>query len=141
MERKPAREKHDLHRHRGHGAPGNHSIKGEQIAREDIAVGSTAFGKKPTACPRHMRRIGRIADHFQREIGLHACADIGGAFVEQSPTAIGGLDAAEIARDLRLERGIDGLPAKVAQQHIFRWDRRVRLKLEDEMSIRTLQRA
>ncbi len=42
MERKPARQKHDLDRHHRHAAPRDYAIKREQIAGEHIAVGRAA---------------------------------------------------------------------------------------------------
>ena len=43
-----------------------------------------------------------VADHLQREIGLHAGADVEVAVVEQRPAAVRALDAAQIDGDLAL---------------------------------------
>ena len=51
---------------------------------------------------RHVRRIDVVADHLQREIGLHAGAHVEGAVVEQRPAAMRALDAAQIDGDLAL---------------------------------------
>ena len=44
-----------------------------------------------------MRRIDRVPDHLQREIGLHARADVGLAGMEQRPAAVRRLNTAKVA--------------------------------------------
>ena len=44
----------------------------------------------------HVRRVDGVADHLEREIGLHARAHVEGAVVEQRPAAMRALDAAQI---------------------------------------------
>ena len=82
-----------------------------------------------------------MANHLQREIGFDAGADIGSTILEQRPAAILRLNAAKIARDLRLKFGGDRLGAVVPHQHIFGRNGGVGLELEDEMTVRPLQRA
>ena len=55
--------------------------------------------------------------------------------LEQRPAAVGALDAAQIDRDLRFERGIDRLAEIVPQQHIFGRNGGIGLELEHPMAI------
>src|ERR1041385_18244 len=82
-----------------------------------------------------MRRVDVVADHLQREIGLHAGAHVEGAFVEQRPAAMLALDAAQIDRDRALELGIDRLGQVMTKQHVFGRDRRVGLELEAPVAV------
>ena len=72
MERQPHRQQHDLDRQHRHAAPGQHPEHRQQEAGEDVAVDRAAARADRLARPHHMRRIDEIADHLQREIGLHA---------------------------------------------------------------------
>ena len=47
----------------------------------------------------HVRRVWRIADHLQREVGLHAAADIEVAVRKERPAAVLALRAAKIDGD------------------------------------------
>ena len=67
-----------------------------------------AAGEDRLARAAHVRRLGIVADHLQREIGLHAGADVEVAAVEQRPAAMRALDAAQIGGDLALEFEILG---------------------------------
>ena len=86
-----------------------------------------------------MRGIDRIADHLEREIGFNARAHVESTVVEKRPATMCALDAAQIGRDLRLERVIDLFAQIVPQQHIFRRDRRVGFELEHPVPVRALQ--
>ena len=70
MEREPPRQQHDLDRHDRNAAPGNGAVEREQVAGEDVAVGSPALGQNPGPRARHVRSIDVVADHLQGEIGL-----------------------------------------------------------------------
>src|SRR5262249_34121285 len=77
-------------------------------------------------------------DHLEGEVGLDAGAHVEIAGIEQRPAAMLTLDAPEIDRDLRLESGVDGLAEIVPQQDIFGGNGRVRLELEDPMTVLSL---
>jgi hypothetical protein len=87
----------------------------------------------------HMVRSGRITNRLQREIGLDAVADIKGTIGEQRPAILRRLFAPEIGRDLGFEPGIGRLAKKMLKKDIFRWDRNIRLQLEDEMPVLALR--
>ena len=67
-----------------------------------LALRRAAARPDRLARPRHVRRVDVVADHLQREIGLHARADVEGAVMEQRPAAMRALNAAQIDRDLAL---------------------------------------
>ena len=115
MERKPARQQHDLDRHHRHAAPAHDAVEREQDAREDIAMRGAAAREDRLARAPHMRRIWRVPDHLECEIGLHARAHVEVAAVKQRPAAMRALDAAQIDGDLLLQLGIDRLAAIMAQ--------------------------
>ena len=140
MEGKPARQQHDLHRHHRHAAPGDLGEEGEHGTGEDIAGGGPAMGEDRFAGPDHMGRVDGIADHLEGVVSLHAGADIEGALMEQRPAAMGGLDAPEIAGDLRFEREVRRLAEEMLQQDIFGRNRGIGLELEDPMAVLALER-
>ena len=51
----------------------------------------------------HVRSIDGVADHLEREIGLHARAHVEVAVAKQRPAAVLALNAPEIDRDLGLQ--------------------------------------
>ena len=63
-----------------------------------------------------MRRIDIVADHLQREIGLHGGGDVEGAVVIKRPAAMGALDAAQIDADLAFQLQIGRLAQIMDQQ-------------------------
>ncbi len=140
MERKPARQEHDLDRHGRHAAPGNLAVEREQEAGEDIAPCRAAMGENGFARTGHVRRLDVVADHLQREIGFHARAHVEGASVNERPAAMVPLDSPKIDGDQALEFEIGLLAAKVSQEHIFGRDRRVGLELETPMAVLVLAR-
>src|SRR5690242_11441469 len=85
-----------------------------------------------------MRRIRAFADHFQRKISLYAGAHVEVALVKKWPAPVRPLDALEVDGDFLLKLLIDRLAAKVAKQHVFGRNGRVRLKLEHPMSVTLL---
>ena len=84
----------------------------------------------------HVRRVDVVADHLQREIGLHRRADVEGAAVEQRPAAVLALDAAQVDADLALQLQVVRLAEIVAQQHVFGRDGGVGLQLEHPVAVR-----
>ena len=140
MERKPFRQQHDLDRHHRHGAPRNKSEQSEHDAREHVRAFGAAAGAQRLARAAHVVGIDRVADHLEREIGLHGRADVEIAVAKQRPAAMRALDAAQIDGDLRFERGIDRLAEIVPQQHVFGRNGGVGLKLEHPMPVRPLAR-
>ena len=138
MERKPLRQQHHLGRHHRHRAPGDLPVERKQRAGEHVGAGGAAARADRLAGAAHVLGVDRIADHLEREIGLHARAHVEGAFVEQRPAAVRALDAAQIDRDLAFELGVDRLAAEVAHQHVFGRNGGVGLELEHPMPVRLL---
>ena len=130
MERRPHRQQHDLDRQHRHRAPGQHAVESQQEAGEHVDFGGPAARTDRLARPHHVRRIDGIADHLQREIGLHAGAHVERTVLHQRPAAMSALRAAQIVGDLGFEFAVDGLGEIVAQQHIFRRDRAVGFQFE-----------
>ena len=71
------RQQHDLDRHHRHAVPRDHAIEREQRAREHVATSprrrATGSLRARAACD---RRIDVVADHLEREVGLHARAHV-----------------------------------------------------------------
>ena len=132
---KPARQQHDLHRHHRRRAPCHDAEQREHDAGEHVALDRAAAAKHFLARLFHIRRIGRITDHLQREVSLHAGAHIELVAVEQRPAAILVLDTAEIVRDLGFQRSVDRLGQIVPQQDILRRNRGVGFKLEHPVAV------
>src|SRR6201986_122818 len=135
MNREPARQQDQLHRHRRHVRPRRLAIEREQDAREHIRFQCAAARQDCLARAYHVRRIDVVADHLQREIRLHRRTDIERAAVIQRPAAVIGLDAAQIDADLVLQLQVRRLRQMMHQQHIFRRDRGIGLELEHPMAI------
>src|ERR1700742_4372484 len=85
-----------------------------------------------------MRRLDIVADHLEREIGLHRRADVERAAVIERPAAMVGLDAAQIDADLALELEVRRLGEVMDEEHVFRRDRRVGFELEHPRAARPL---
>ena len=96
------------------------AVQRQQEAREDVAPRRAAMGEDRFARAAHVRRVGIVADHLEREIGLDAGAHVERAGVEERPAAVIALDAPEIDGDQALELEIGLLAAKMPEQHIFR---------------------
>ncbi len=131
MERKPFRKQHDLDRHHRHRAPRNEAVQRQQHLGEDVGARRSAARPNFLPRPRHVRRIDRIADHLEREIGLHARAQVEVAVLKQRPAAVPrALRPPQIDGDLALQLGIDRLGEIVAQQNVFgrEWWRRPRAR-------------
>ncbi len=138
MEGEPARQQHDLDRHGRNAAPRYRAVQRQQEAREDVALRRAAMGEDGFARAAHVRRLGIVADHLERKIGLDAGADIERARVEDRPSAVIALDSPEINGDQALELEIGLFAAKMPEQHILRRDRRVGLELETPMAVLAL---
>ena len=136
VERRPHRQQHDLDRQYRHAAPGQHPEHRQHETREDIAVDGAAARADRLARPHHVRRVGGIADHLQREIGLHAGAHVESAVMHQRPAAMGALNPAQVIGDLAFQHGVDGLAEIVAKQHIFRRDGAIGFQFEHPVSVR-----
>ena len=87
----------------------------------------------------HVRRVGIVADHLEREIGLDARADVERAGVDERPAAMVALDAPQIDGDQALELEIGLLAAEMAEQHVFGRDGRVGLELEAPVAVLALR--
>ena len=140
VEREPARQEHDLDRHDRHAAPRHLAVEREQEAGEDVAARRAAARQDRLAGAAHVRRVDRLADHLQREIGLDAGAHVEGAVVEQRPAAVRALDAAEIGGDLAPRAPGRALAAEMAEEHVFGRDGGVGLELEAPMAVVARQR-
>jgi hypothetical protein len=138
VERRPAGQQRDFHRHHGHGRPRHLAEQREQHAREDIALFGAAVGQDRVPGARHVRGAGRIADHLEGEIRLHAGARIERAAVEQRPAAVLALAAAQVAGDLAFQAGVGRFAQVVHHQHVFGRDGDVRLQFVDPVAVRTL---
>ncbi len=115
--------------------------KREHDAREHIRAFGAAARAHRLARAAHVRRHRRIvADHLEREIGLHGRAHVEIAVAEQRPAAVRALDAAQIDRDLRFQLRVHRLAEIVPKQHVFGRDGGVGLELEDPMAVGTLAR-
>ncbi len=136
VKRRPHRQQHDLDRQHRHASPGQHPEHRQHETREDVAVDGAAARPDRLARPRHVRRIGRIADHLQREIGLHAGAHVEIAVMHQRPAAMGALNPAQIIGDLAFQHGVDRLAEIMAKQHIFRRDGAIGFQFEHPVSVR-----
>ena len=86
----------------------------------------------------HVRRFGIISGEFERQIRFDARAEVKRAAVEQRPSPVRPLQAAQIDRDLRLEGRVD-LAQEVLQDDVFGGDGGVGLELEHPVSVRALQ--
>ena len=140
MERKPFRQQHDLDRHHRNSAPRNESEQSEHDAGEHIRAFGAAARAHRLARACHVLGSRIVADHLQREIGLHGGADVEIAVAKQRPAAVRALDAAQIDGDLRFERGIDRLAEIVPQQHVFGRNGGIGLELEHPMAVGPLAR-
>ena len=86
--------------------------------------------------PRHVRGIDGIADHLEREIGLHARAHVELAVVEQRPAAVlRALRPPQIDGDLAFQLGIDRLAEIMSQQDVFGGNGAVGLELEAPFAV------
>ncbi len=87
----------------------------------------------------HVRSLDGVADHLEREIGLHARAHVEVPVAEQRPAAVLALTAPEVDRDLGLQCSVDGFRQIVSQQDVFSRNGGVGLELEHPMSVAPLQ--
>ena len=127
---KPFRQQHDLDRHHRHRAPRDDAVEREQDAGEDIAIGGAAARQDRLARAPHMRFIGVITDHLEREIGFHARAHVELALMEKRPAAMLALNATQIGADLFFQRGVGFLAEIMARAERIRrgWWRRLRAR-------------
>ncbi|MGF6812555.1 hypothetical protein OKW30_007747 [Paraburkholderia sp. Clong3] len=139
MEREPHRQQHDLDRHHRHRAPRHHAKEGEQDSREHVHVFRAAVREDRVARAHHVLGIDRVADHLQREVRLHARADVERAVGEERPAAVRQLDAAQITGDLLFEFEVRRFAEIVDQQHVFGRNRRVGFEFVDPMAVRLLR--
>ena len=137
VERKPVRQQHDFDRHARHGVPGHLAVQRQLRAGEHVGPFRPAGGQDGLPRPRHVRRVGGIADHLQREIGFHAGREVEGAIVEQRPAAMRALDRAQIHGDLALQVRVHAVE-EMLQQHVFGRDGGVGLELEHPVPVRLL---
>ena len=140
MKRKPSRQQRDLHRHRWHRVPRYDPVERQQGAGEHVAAIGAAMLPDRRAGAGHMRRVRRIADHLQREIGLHAAADIEIAVVKQRPAAMPALGAAQIDGDFLFQHRVRQDAEIMLEQHVFGRDRSIGFEFEHPVPVRLLAR-
>ena len=130
VERKPLRQQHDLHRHHRHAVPADHAVEREQRAGEHVRFHGAAARQDRLARAPHVIGIDVVADHLQREVGLHARAHVEFAVMEQRPAAMRALDAAQIDADLALQLEVRRLARSNAPSARIRpgWWRRPRAR-------------
>src|SRR5205085_5482834 len=116
---KPARKEDQLDRHGRNVAPRGLAIKRKQDAREHIGFEGTAPLQDFRARACHVRRIGVVADHLEREVGLYGRGYVERAAVEKGPAAMRRLPAAEIGADLALEFEVWRLGEIMNEQNVF----------------------
>ena len=92
------------------------------------------MGQNGVAGPDHMRRVDRIADALQRQIGFDAGRHVEHAAVQHGPAAMRLLSAAQIGRRLVLHLQI-ALAEEVFHQDVFGRDGGVRLEIEGEVAV------
>ncbi len=138
MERKPLRQQHDLDRHHRHAVPAQHAEEREQRTREHVRLDAAAARQDRFAGALHVRGVDVVADHLEREVGLHARAHVEVALVKQRPAAMRALDAAQIDADLAFQLEVRRLGEVVHHQHVFGRDRGVGLELVDPVPVRLL---
>src|SRR5262249_25467136 len=126
-------------RHDRNCAPRNEPEQREQDAREYIAARGPSACAYRLARAAHVRRIDWIAGHFQGEVGLDRCAHVEGAVAKKRPATVLALNAAQIDRNLRLERYVDRLAEIVAQENVFCRDGGIGFQLEYPVPIGLLQ--
>jgi hypothetical protein len=138
MEGEPARQQRDLDRHDRHRIPGHDPVQGQQDAGKHVAAFGAAARPDRLSRPDHVRRIRRIADHFQGEISFHAGARVVGAVMEQRPAAVRALLAAKVAADTRFQRRVGRLAQRVHHQHVLGRDGGIRFQFVDPVPVRPL---
>jgi hypothetical protein len=131
---------HDLDRHRGDGAPRNLSEERELDAREHVRHRGAAALENALAGEAHVRGVDRVARKLERVVGLDGRADVGVAAVEQRPTAVGILDAAQVGAELRFEHPVERVARVVREEDVLGGDRRVGFELEDPVTVGLLPR-
>ena len=97
------------------------------------------MGENGFARAAHMRRVGIVADHLEREIGLDAGAHVERACVNERPAAMVALNPPKIDGDQALELEIRLFAAKMPEQHVFGGNGGVGLELEAPMAVIALQ--
>src|ERR1700727_2616306 len=83
----------------------------------------------------HRRRLGFVADHLERKIGLDAGAHVERAGVNKRPAAMIALNAPKIDGDQALEFEIGLLAAKRPEQDVLSRDCRIALEFETPMAV------
>ena len=119
-------------------APRDDAEQRQQDAGEDVARRRPAMGEQGMARARHVRRIGRIADHLQGEVGLDRGADVERAVVVERPAAVEALDAPQIDGNLALQLEVRILSQIMSQEHVFRGDGGVGFQFEYPVTVTLL---
>ncbi len=139
VEREPGGQHHDLHRHHRHGTPRHLLEQRQQDAGEDVGAGGAARCQDGGAGSGHVRRGRVVARRLQREIGLHAGADVERPVMPQRPAVMPvRLDAADVIGELRLLLPVDHAE-EVLQQDVFGRDGGVGLQDEGPVAVLALQ--
>src|SRR5579871_1328491 len=95
----------------------------------------------PAACenglarPHHVRGVGRVSDHLQREIRLYARTQVEVTVMKQRPAAVSALLPAQIDGEFLLQHGVERLVEIMLEQHIFGRNRRIGFQFEHPMTV------
>ena len=140
VEREPARQEHDLHRHRRHRPPGHLAEERQRDPREHVAPRSAAGGQHGLPRARHVRRLRVVADQLERVIGLDGAAHVEPAAVKERPAAVVALPRPDVGAEPRLGLGIDFVE-EVVEEDVLGRNGRVGLQLEHPVAVVALEAA
>ena len=129
---------HDLDGHDRHRRPWNLAEQRQQGSREDVGLRGTPVLEDGLARPHHVRLVGLVAQHLEREIRLHARRHVETAVLEQRPSPTRLLPLAEITGELQFELAVQLFAPERLEQNVFAGDRNIRFEFEDEMSVGSL---
>ena len=90
------------------------------------------------ASPHHMRRVDRVADKLEREIGLHAGRHVEAAADQHRPAAVRLLSTTQVVPRASLDHRIP-LAEEVQDHDVFGGNCRIGLEVEHPMAIGMLQ--
>ncbi len=139
MERRPARQQHDLRRHHWHRAPRHLFEQSERETGEDIGARRAAGLQDGLAGAPHVRRLDIVAAELQREVRLDRGADVELAAMEQRPAAMVGLGRPQINGELLLDAVVD-LAGEMLEHDVLGGDGGIRLQLEAPVAFFVLAR-
>ena len=123
--------------HDRYGTPRDDAEEREQYASEHVGRAGAAACENGFARSLHVRQFWRVSCKLEREIRFHAGAHVEGPAMDQRPSAVLLLQAAEIAGDLRFQRWV-GLAQEMQQRDVLRRNGGVGFQLEHPVTIGAL---